>query len=150
VPRHALAFISIVGLVALLAAVTGCGSSGNGKTLSSKEYADAVTSICTANAAELRRLVLSSGSKFLTTTKGDVFIAMTNTSLTKLKRLHPPPELEAKAHRLIVEAEAARDQLVDTVKRARKHPGSVTLGNTALLTARRRTIDSANALGANC
>jgi hypothetical protein len=141
--------ISVVGLVAVATAVAGCGGDGGDKTLSSEEYAAAVTRLCTTSAGELRRLVLASGGNFLVR-KGDEFTELANENVARLKALRPPPELERKAHALVLAAEATRDRLVVAVRAAKKRPGSVSLGSSGLIDTRRRMIDAASALGATC
>jgi hypothetical protein len=143
------ALIAVLALGALATTLGGCGNDRSDKVLSSEEYAAAVTRICASNAGELRRLVLTSPGNFLAR-KGDKFVEVTNRNIGRLKRLRPPPELERKAGRLIVDAEAARDRLVVVVSVAKKHPGNLNLGNSALIDARRRMIRSASAVGATC
>jgi hypothetical protein len=139
--------ISAIALVALAVAVGGCG--GDDETLSSEEYAAAVTHICTSNAQELRTLVAASGTNFLAR-KGDEFLAIASRNITKLKSLRPPPELASKAHQLITQAETTRDRLAVIVRVAKKHPGSVDLGDTKLIDSRRRMLETASAIGASC
>jgi tripartite-type tricarboxylate transporter receptor subunit TctC len=141
--------ISVVGLVAAATAVAGCGSDNGDKTLSSEEYAAAVTRLCTTSAGELRRLVVASGGNFLVR-KGDQFTELANKNVARLKDLRPPPELERKAQALVVAAEATRDRLVVVVRAAKKRPGSVNLGSSGLIDTRRRMIEAASALGATC
>jgi hypothetical protein len=133
--------------VALAVTVAGCG--GGDKTLSSEEYADALTQICTSNAERLQTLVAASGTHFLAR-KGDEFVAIASKNITKIKNLRPPPDLEDKAHQLVTQAEATRDRLIVLVRAAKKHPGSADLGDTKLLNSRRRMIETARAIGASC
>ncbi len=135
--------------IALVLAVTLAGCGGGGKTLSSEEYADALTQICTANAERLQTLVAASGTNFLAR-KGDEFLAIASRNITKLKSLRPPTELASKAHQLITQAETTRDRLIVLVRAAKKHPGSADLGDTKLLNSRRRMIETASAIGASC
>jgi hypothetical protein len=143
------ALICTLGLVALAVTLGGCGSNGSDRAFSREEYAAAVTRICASNASELQRLVETSGGNVLAR-KGDEFVQVTNKNLARLKRLRPPPELERKAHRLVIDAEATRDRLIVVVRAAKKHPGDVNLGSSGLIESRRRTIEAANALGASC
>ena len=142
--------ISAIGLAALAATVAGCGGGGGGdKTLSSEEYAAALTKLCTSNAQTLRTLVAASGANFLVR-KGDEFVAIASRNITKLESLRPPPELESKAQQIVAEAEATRDRLIVLVRAAKKHPGSADLTDDKLLDSRRRMIDTASSIGASC
>jgi hypothetical protein len=152
-PRGRLYVVRNVALISALLAFAipfaGCGGSDGDKTLSSEEYAAAVTQICTSSAGKLRSLLAASGTSFLVS-KGDEFAAYASRNITKLKSLRPPPELESKAHQIVADAEATRDRLIVVVRAAKKHPGSVDLGDTKLLTARHRMIETANSIGATC
>ena len=139
--------MSAIGLAALAVTVGGCG--GGDKTLSSKEYAAAITQICASNAERLQTLVAASGTNFLAR-KGDEFVAIAGKNITKIKNLRPPPELEDKAHQLVTQAEATRDRLIVLIRAAKKHPGSADLGDTKLIDSRRRMLDTAAAVGASC
>ena len=136
-------------LGALAIVVGGCGGGSSDKTLSSEEYAAAITQICTSSAKKLRTLVAASGTNFLLR-KGDEFVAYASRNITRLRSLSPPPELESKAHQLVADAKATRDRLIVVVRAAKKHPGSVDLGDTKLLTSRHRMIETANSIGATC
>lgn len=139
----------MLGLVAVAIAVGGCGNGHSNNALSSDEYADAVTHICTSSGTELRRLVVASRGNFLVR-KGDAFVEIADRNLTRLKSLRAPPELEQKARLLVADAEATRDRLVSLIRAAKKKPGSVDLGSSALIETRRRMIEAATAVGATC
>jgi hypothetical protein len=149
VPKVPRSSLSVLGLVVLATTVAGCGGGGGDKALSSGEYAAAVTRLCTSNATVVQRLVVTSGGN-LPALKADKIVDTATENIAKLKSLRPPGELEHKAGRLIVSAEAARDRLRVVVAAARKHSGNIDLGNTALIEAHRRVVASASAVGATC